>query len=193
MAPGKAPTNTANDVFAFNGVYADIALLPPRDLSQALSSNLPHKLHGFDKPPGTPDNREKPLTRKPSWTDGGSDEKWDGLRGKTYRSFELTLKNQAQVAGLGYLLNPNFMLYMLYAKAYAFSQECYNKTAYSGYQILLDDKSLRGLIHQGIKSDLHSMSELRHESGIMVFLDIQATYGRDHFADDTQYASHINI
>ena len=82
---------------------------------------------------------------------------------------------------------------MLYAKAYAFSQECYNKTAYSGYQILLDDKLLRGLIHQGIKSDLHSMSKLRHESGIMVFLDIQATYGRGHFADDNQYASHLHL
>ena len=82
---------------------------------------------------------------------------------------------------------------MLYAKAYAFSQECYNKTAYSGYQILLDDKSLRGLIHQGIKSDLHSMSKLRHASGIMVFLNIQDTYGRGHFADDNQYASHLNI
>ena len=104
-----------------------------------------------------------------------------------------TLKNQAQVAGLGYLLNPNFMLFMLYADAYAFSQECYNKTAYSGYQILLDEKSLRGLIHQGIKSDLYSMSKLRHASSILIFLDIQDTYGRGHFADDKQYAFHLNI
>ena len=37
------------------------------------------------------------------------------------------------------------------------------------------------------------MSELRHESGIMVFLDIQDTYGRGHYADDNQYASHLNL
>ena len=27
----------------------------------------------------------------------------------------------------------------------------------------------------------------------MVFLDLQDTYGRSHFADDKQYASHLNI
>ena len=125
-------------------------ILPLQDPSQALLLNLPHKLYSFDKPARTPDNREKPLNHKPSWTDGGTDKKWDGQRGKTYRSFELTLKNQAEVARIGYLLDPDFMLLMLYANGYAYSQNCYNKTAYSGYQVIIDDKVLRGLIHQGI-------------------------------------------
>ena len=120
-------------------------------------------------------------------------QKWDGQRGKTYRSFELTLKNQAEVARIGYLLNPNFMLLMLYVNAYAYSQDYYNKTAYSGYQIILDDKALQDLIHQGIQADLHSTSKLRHTSGIMVFLDLQDTYRCSHLADNKQYASHLNI
>ena len=106
---------------------------------------------------------------------------------------KLTLKNQAEVAGISYLLDPNFMLLMLYAKTNAFSQHCYNKAAYSGYQIVLNDKALRGLIHQGIQSDLHLKSKLRHTSGIMVFLDLQDTYRRSHFAEEKQYASHLNI
>ena len=37
------------------------------------------------------------------------------------------------------------------------------------------------------------MSKLHHASGILVFLNIQDTYRRGHFADDKQYASHLNI
>ena len=37
------------------------------------------------------------------------------------------------------------------------------------------------------------MGALRHQSGIMIFLDIQDTYGRGHFANDGQYASHLNV
>ena len=59
------PTINMRNFTGFIPRGANIALLPPRDPSQALLSNLPQKLHRSDKPPGTPDNREKPLTRKP--------------------------------------------------------------------------------------------------------------------------------